>query len=280
MVGAFDVFHLQLKRTIDNVTISSNRGHKSHFGVIDAADRHRGCPGVAVFTALALRDPASRIISEFYTNLGFKTTSAITVGHVIALGKLHDRIKNGNITIEEYASWPNTTEISPNYNKAVGMLTYASHVIGQEQLELAMKRIMEYDVIILQERHEESMKLLNCWVHNKTGSHLQHIHQCSNYNPYNHHIPRDTIDEIRKRNALDYKLMEVATTIFDRQVEHFKDKPCFHISLTCPDDMWCGDKTDMRRVYGSQSDLEKKKQNISSKSTICVRTCDVNILHS
>jgi hypothetical protein len=76
-------------------------------------------------------------------------------------------MQQGDLTLDQYATWPNASEYIHNDNRMTNMLT--SYHLDNARLTLAKKRLATYDVVVVQENFDRSLALLNCHVQRLTG---------------------------------------------------------------------------------------------------------------
>jgi hypothetical protein len=279
-----DYVGLEMPRVIQASNMRLTTGHREWEHVMPSAyalsayqQRVR-----EVVSVIMVRDPVTRVASEFFTGLRRPALHRINQepetwksGHILCRGWIRKSLKEGNITLDEFAHWPEPDDLWAHWNRMVNMLTWKregdvrTDLSNQERYELAVRRLKRMDIIGVQERFEESMALINCKLLEVTGEEMSHYNWCSNLNKYNHNISTATAERLSQLNSLDMRLYEEALRIFDERVRFWKTKDCFQRHFVCPKDMYCGRKFAMdRAMMAKQEDKE-----LHSRNVICTKAC-------
>lgn len=235
-----------------------------------------------VVSVIMVRDPVTRVASEFFTGLRRPALHRINQepetwksGHILCRGWIRKSLKGGNITLDEFAHWPEPDDLWAHWNRMVNMLTWKregdvrTDLSDQERYELAVRRLKRMDIIGVQERFEETMALINCKLLEVTGEEMSHYNWCSNLNKYNHNISAATAERLGQLNSLDMRLYEEALRIFDERVRFWKTKDCFQRHFICPKDMYCGRKFAMDRAMMAKQEAKE----LHSRNVICTKAC-------
>eukprot|EP00045_Choanoeca_perplexa_P002724 m.26167 g.26167 ORF g.26167 m.26167 type:complete len:369 (+) comp11667_c0_seq1:137-1243(+) len=283
-IGDFVDFHLEHALNDTSWKLRSFHGHDRYAFTVQALDRLSACPGVKTLSVALLRHPVARALSEFYTDRGRSAAEMLDpitdlrkIGHTLASGELARRMQLGNITLEQYATWPHVEDYQYNDNRMTNMLT--SYSLDDKRLALAKKRLATFDIVVIQEHFEQSLALLNCHVQVLTGRPLAKVHRCSNFNPYSHNISPLIKQALLQRNSLDVELYNYGMELHREQLAVYKDHPCMTKRYFCQSDAQCYKKKAMTSPFASYNELMSKYSRATtalgelSSSLICIQTC-------
>ena len=278
-----DYVGLEMPRVIQSSNMRLTMGHREWEHVMPAAYALNTNQAKVreVVSVIMVRDPVTRVASEFFTGLRRPALHRINQdpetwksGHILCRGWIRKSLKQGNITLDEFAHWPEQDDLWAHWNRMVNMLTWKREGVVRTDLSplerygLAVERLKRMDILGVQERFEETMGLINCKLLEVTGEEMSHYNWCANLNKYNHTISAATAERLARLNHLDVRLYDEAIRIFDDRVRFWKSKPCFQRHFVCPKDMYCGRKFAMDRAMVKQEGREQHSRNV-----ICTKAC-------
>ena len=167
-----------------------------------------------------LREPISRIVSHY--NYVLRTPE-----HA-----LHDRVTSSGLTIEQYVSDGISTELNNGQVRLVSGVG-ANLPFGECDDDLLAKAITnletDFSVVGLAERFDETILLMSQnlqW--KKKPLYIKRNVAKFRGNDYKMNLPPNTIDIIRKYNALDIELYEYATAQFRQALKSLPNDSVQH----------------------------------------------------
>ncbi|EGD81343.1 hypothetical protein PTSG_11384 [Salpingoeca rosetta] len=192
-------FSRRLPQPLADVLSAVTRGHSKAWHVrkmYEEAKQER--PKDVQLLTTILREPTARVLSAFSTSLGRSSDihkkkvvkGCAYVGHVHVCGDAVRDLAAGNMTLHQFAT-STSTEMAMNYQLQHLSDTYRPlGTLDEEErsrvLRVGLDMLSALDVVLLADRYNESLAILNCWLEEKVGRQLQHINLCSNWNPHTH----------------------------------------------------------------------------------------------